>query len=161
MTKIQRLPAGRWEEYRALRLEALKKEAAAFGSSVEDEVALTEDDWKTRIENTLFAMSGESPVGMIAMVGNNRRKTKHVADIFGVYVKPRHRDKGIGTKLVQAAIREARSKGIVKVRLEVNPEQKAAIRLYRKAGFKVVGKARKDLKVGRRFYDLVYLEKFL
>lgn len=41
MIEIEKLDDGHWEEYRELRLEALKKEPMAFSSSYEEELELT------------------------------------------------------------------------------------------------------------------------
>ena len=47
------------------------------------------------------------------------------------------------------------------MQLSVNPEMRAAVALYRGAGFEVGGKAKRELKVGRRYYDMLLMEKFL
>ena len=162
MLEIRRLPAERWDDYRRLRLEALKSGPAAFASSVEEEETLSEGDWKRRIQNVFFAMSGDKPVGMIVCAVSGRLKTRHTADIFGAYVRGEYRGKGIGGALLRAALSEIRkNKEVVKVRLSVNPEQKAAVKLYKKAGFVVIGRAQKDLKIGRRYHDLLQMEKLL
>jgi len=60
--------------------------------------------------------------------------------------------------MLRRALRLIRSKkGIVKVKLSVNPEQRAAVRLYKNAGFVVTGKTKKELKVGREFCDMLFL----
>ena len=81
---VKKIDADRWMEYRDLRLESLKSDPAAFGSSYEEEKDMTEDEWKRRINNALFALSKDRLIGMIVVVFNDRIKTKHVADIFGV-----------------------------------------------------------------------------
>jgi ribosomal protein S18 acetylase RimI-like enzyme len=160
LLEIGRLPADRWEDYRDLRLEALGSEPRAFGSSPEDETSLTEGEWKRRIGSTLFALQAGKPIGMIVILFNDRPKTRHVANVFGFYVSRGHRGKGIGTKLLDGALRLAREDGrIVKVSLTVNPEQRAAVELYKRAGFVVVGRMRDELKVGRRFFDELMMEK--
>ena len=79
-----------------------------------------------------------------------------------MYVTASHRGKGIGSKLLEKALSEIRkNRSVLKIGLSVNPEKRPALELYKKAGFEVVGRARKDLKIGRRFYDLLYMEKFL
>lgn len=162
MLEIKRLRADRWEEYRDLRLEALRRDPTAFGSSPEAEENLTEEEWRKRIQNTLFALSDGRVVGMVAVVLNERPKTRHVADVFGVYVSPDHRGGGVGTRLLEEAMRLIRKNGgVVKVKLAVNPEQRAAVRLYEKMGFQVAGRLKKELKVGRRFYDELLMEKLL
>jgi ribosomal protein S18 acetylase RimI-like enzyme len=162
LIEIRKLPADRWKDYRNLRLESLRSDPSAFGSSFEEEAALTEDEWKGRIQNALFAVSDGTPIGMIVCVFNDRPKTRHVADIFGVYVRASHRGRGVGTRLLKhmlSLIRE--NKRVVKVRLAVNPEQRAAVKMYKKAGFVAAGRRRKELKVGRRFFDMLLMEKLL
>jgi len=159
---IRKLPRSRWKDYRNLRLEALKSDPSAFGSSFEEEVTLTEGEWKRRIKNILFAMSNDTPVGMIGYVFGDRLKTKHIAEILGVYVNSGHRGEGIGTKMLGRALQMIRkNKRAVKAALWVNPEQLAAVRLYKKFGFVVTGKSKKSIKVGRRFFDMLLMEKML
>ncbi len=163
MLKITKLPPSRWKEYRDLRLEALRGDPTAFGSSFEDEVNLAEDEWRRRIKNTLFAMSDDdAPIGMIVCLFNDRPKTRHIADIVGVYVSADHRGQGVGTRMLNHVLSLIRSeKRIVKVKLAVNPEQRAAVRLYEKAGFLVTGRTKKELKVGHKFFDMLFMEKHL
>lgn len=161
MIKVRRLPVDRWREYRDLRLEALRMEPAAFGSSSQEDEKLTEEQWRKRIQNVTFALSDDKPLGMISCVFSDRVKTGHVADIFGVYVSPDHRGRGVGTKLLKRVLSLARRKGIIKLKLAVNPEQLAAVRLYEKAGFVPVGRMKKELRIGRRFFDEIIMEKLL
>jgi ribosomal protein S18 acetylase RimI-like enzyme len=160
LIEIRKLPADRWKDYKDLRLEALRNDPSAFSSSSEEEAVLTDEEWRRRIQNALFAVSDGALVGMIVCVLNDRLKTKHVADIFGVYVRADRRGEGVGTRLLEHVLsRIRRNKRVVKVRLAVNPEQRTAVRLYEKAGFVVAGRAKKELKVGRRFYDMLFMEK--
>jgi ribosomal protein S18 acetylase RimI-like enzyme len=162
LVEIRRLSAERWRDYRALRLEALKSDSPAFGSSFEEEEMFTEDEWKRRIQNALFAMSSDAPVGMVVYAFNGRSKTRHIAEIFGVYVSADHRGEGVGTRMLEHALLQIRkNRRVVKIKLAVNPEQRAAVKLYKKAGFVVTGRAKKELKVGRRFFDMLYMEKLL
>ena len=143
-------------------MEALKSDPPAFGSAFEEETVFTEDEWKRRIQNTLFAMSDGAPIGMIACLFNDRPKTKRIADIVGFYVSASHRGQGVGTKMLERALSVIRSKKrIVKVKPAVNPEQRAAVRLYRRTGFVVTGRTKKELKVGPRFYEMLFMEKHL
>ena len=160
MLEIRKLPADRWRDYRDLRLEALKSDPPAFGSSPEEEEGIAEDEWRRRTQDTLFALWDDRPVGMIILAFNDRPKTKHIASIYGVYVCIDHRGDGVGTRLLEDALLLVRKKkGIVKVKLAVNPQQRAAVKLYERAGFVVAGRTRKELKVGRRFFDTLIMEK--
>ena len=71
-------------------------------------MTLTEGEWKRRIKNILFAMSNDTPVGMIGYVFGDRLKTKHIAEILGVYVNSGHRGEGIGTKMLGRALQMIR-----------------------------------------------------
>lgn len=165
MFVIKKLPKDRWPEFKALRLESLKQDPSAYGSSYEEEAEFADDVWKRRIGNALFALDEGKPIGMLSRILNERLKTKHYVEIVGAYVMPSYRGRGVGTKLLEEQLRLIRRKDsmkrIVKVKLMVNPEQKAAVRVYKKAGFQVVGRAKKELKVGSRFYDMLYMERFL
>lgn len=162
MIKIRKLLPNRWKEYRELRLESLRKDAIAFSSSYGEEKKLSESEWERRTKNTLFALSDDKPIGMIACVFNNKRKIRHIANVYGFYVKENYRYRGVGNKLIKSALSLIKkNKDIIKIGLTVNPKQKAAVRLYKKFGFKVVGKLRKDLLVNSKFYDELVMEKFI
>ena len=162
MIKVKKLPTSRWKNYRNLRLESLGKDSTAFSSSYEEEKKLSEVEWKRRTKNTLFALSDDKTIGMIVFIFNNKRKIKHISNIFGFYVKERYRNQGVGKKLIESALSHIKkNKNIIKIDLIVNPKQKAALSLYKKFGFKVVGILRKDLLVNGKFYDELVMEKFI
>ena len=160
MIRIAKLPQKRWGAFKNLRLEALKTDPAAFGSSFEEEAKFSDDVWRERLRNALFALSDGELVGMLSYVFSARAKTRHVVNIYGVYVTPRRRGLGIGEMLIKQALSEIRKNNhIVKVDLSVNAHLHPAVSLYEKAGFKRVGRARNELKVGERYYDMLLMEK--
>jgi ribosomal protein S18 acetylase RimI-like enzyme len=59
-----------------------------------------------------------------------------VAGIETINVDPAYRNKGIGRRLLTAAEKHLRKKGIRKIRLEVAITNQAALKLYDHAGFK-------------------------
>ena len=162
MVEVKKLSDDRWKDYRDLRLEALKSDPIAFGSSYEEEIAISKEEWKKRITNALFALSNDKPIGMIVYIVDIKLKTRHVANIFGVYVKKEHRGQGTGKKLIDSTISLIKKdKAIVKIKITVNPEQKAAVKLYKKCGFDLVGRHKKELKVDDKFYDELIMEKHI
>ena len=162
MIEVKTLNEDRWREYRDLRLESLKKEPLAYGSSYEETKDDTEDEWKDRIKNVLFALDQDKPVGMIVYVQETMSKSKHIANIYGVYVTEEYRGLGVGKKLMDAALtRIKENHDIIKIKLTVNPVQKAAVRLYQSYGFKIIGKLKKELCFEGRFYDELFMEKLL
>ena len=159
---ISKLDEDHWQDYQDLRLEALKNEPLAFSSSFEEEQLIPESAWRQNINNVLFAKLDNMPVGMIGFFCNNRCKTKHVCEIYGVYVRREYRGRGIGKLMLDAALAEIKNlKGIIKIKIGVNPTQKAAEHLYRKYGFKAVGRLTKEMCVNGAFYDELWMEKFV
>jgi ribosomal protein S18 acetylase RimI-like enzyme len=162
MTVVEKLGEDRWREYRDFRLEALKKEPLAFGSSYNEEKSLSEEEWRKRIKNVVFARSKDELIGMIVYVRNNKVKTGHITNIYGVYVVKEYRGQGVGKKLMDSVLEQIQKSGdVVKISLTVNPEQKAAVKLYQNYGFEVVGHLKKEIFVDGRFYDELIMEKLL
>jgi len=160
LTEIRKLVTSRWKDYRKLRLESLRRSPLAFGSSFGEEAALREREWKKRMKGAYFAMTGDVPLGMIVCSFNKDVKFRHIAEIFSFYVRPGCRGKGVGTALLDHALWVAKNNAlIIKVRLYVNSRQRAAIRMYEKVGFMVVGRLDREMKVGGRYYEMLVMEK--
>lgn len=60
-------------------------------------------------------------------------------EISTFYVQPRHRGKGIGKRLLHAALDHCRQQGVASVWLSTNAENMPAIAFYISQGFKEVG----------------------
>ena len=159
---IGALPESRWEECRDLRLEGLREEPLAFGSSYEEEQLLTEKDWRERIHNAIFALDDNIVVGMVVIMDHTHTKSKHVANIFGVYVRASHRGKGVGYQLIEQAIKKLKESGhIRKISLTVNTVQNSAVALYKKFGFEEAGILKKELFYEGKYYDELIMELLL
>ena len=159
---IDRLADSRWKEGRDLRLEALRLEPTAFSSTYDEEVNISKKEWIIRNRNAFYAFVEDKPVGMIVMILQKDPMTKHIANIFGVYVRKSHRGIGIGSLLLEQAIQHLSEKEqIVKIKLSVNSEQMEAVRLYEKHGFKKVGIQEKEFYFNDRFYDDLLMELFI
>ena len=65
--------------------------------------------------------------------------TRHGAEVASLAVRPRYRQRGVATALLNATIRKLRRSGAAAVWLMVRPRNEAAIRLYRKLGFVRIG----------------------
>ena len=159
MTEIRKLSPSRWEDYKRMRLESLKESPLAFGAAFEEEASFGAAKWKERMKNTYFAMAGEKPIGMIVCSFNKEVKFRHIAEIYSFYVRAGSRGKGVGRDLLGHALSLARKNPrITKVRLYVNSQQRAALRMYERAGFEVAGRLAGEMKVGGRFYTMLVME---
>lgn len=159
---IVKIPENKWQDYKDIRLEALKMDSIAFGSSFEEERNFNEDTWKQRSKPALLAYYDDKPVGLLVYIINTRIKTKHVANIYSVYVNKAFRGHGIGKKLVIEALESIKKNDeVIKVNLAVNPEQISAVKLYESFGFKQIGRLSKEIFENNIFYDQLLMELFL
>lgn len=65
-----------------------------------------------------------------------------LAEIETIAVATEVQGVGVGSRLLQTALQEARLAGATEVELEVRPSNQAAIRLYARAGFREAGRRR-------------------
>lgn len=160
----------KWQEYKNLRLNALQSDPIAFGSSYEEEKQIPDKHWQERLEAYLrkdlytmfFAQINGTLIGMMGVEFGKQIKTKHIANIFGVYVKEEYRSRDVGTKLLEATLKELATRPeIVKVKTDVNTQQPTAISMFKHYNFHIVGILDKELKIGSVYYNLFILEKML
>ena len=88
----------------------------------------------------------------------------HAFDHVGViatYVDLSHLRQGIASRLFEATLKAAESKGYEKLFTYIRADNPAALSTYRKQGFEVVGTARKQAKFEDRYVDEIVVEKFL
>ncbi|HAM34847.1 MAG TPA: ribosomal-protein-alanine N-acetyltransferase [Elusimicrobia bacterium] len=62
------------------------------------------------------------------------------AQVVDLAVRPRDQGRGVGRALIQRLATEAREGGFSRITLEVSAANDPALRLYRRAGFEVVGR---------------------
>jgi RimJ/RimL family protein N-acetyltransferase len=161
--EIRVLTADDAEEYRTLRLRALREEPEAFGSSWEEENARPLEQTMARLQGDgMTAFGGFDDAGRLAGMVRLRRqdgvKAEHKADILGMYVAPEVRGRGLGRMLLGAAIAQARAtSGIEQLMLAVNTNNTPARNLYLAMGFEPFGREPRALKIGDRYFDEDYM----
>lgn len=162
---VKELPPEKWEEYKRIRLEALKNEPLAFGSSYEEEKDREPKVWKERMErdtSPLFALVNGQVVGVAVYAFEKGIKLDHIAHIYSVYVKKEFRGKGIASKLLNSVLRKIfANKKIKKIVLNVTEIQKPARELYKQLGFREVGVLKKEICVDKKYYNSVVMEKMV
>ncbi len=168
--KLMSLPAKEWEKFKEIRLEALKTNPTAFSSTYDDLLRYPDEKWQKQLEQAekkngsffIFAFDGDKIIGMNGAYWQSKPTLKHVVEIFGVFVKPEYRARGIGKKLMEAVIDEIKKNPqFTKIKLGVNAENQAAFKLYLSCGLKIVGRLEKELKFGDKYYDELLMEKII
>lgn len=160
--QIIKLPPERWNEYKALRLRALKDDPQSFGSSYAKETDYSDEKWQEKTnDNVFFATDGDSLVGMLGIWQSDEDKENKTANVFGVYVVPEFRGKGISKLLMQSLVEELKTNpNISKLKLTVNKNQLSAVKLYEVFGFKTM-KEEKALLGDGNYYDEYLMERDL
>jgi GNAT superfamily N-acetyltransferase len=82
------------------------------------------------------AREGSEVVGMASLLYTISTAEGGKAALFeDLIVDPKHRRKGIGSKLVNYVIQQARAEGILRITLLTDLQNDTALGLYRKLGF--------------------------
>ena len=132
------------ETYAALRRESLLDSPLAFTSSPEDDTASSAAGVREILargaESVVLGAFVEGLVGAVGMYRDRHLKRSHKMHVWGMYVTPAQRGRGIALALLEGAIRHARSvPGISCIDLSVNSTAPGAQRVYERAGFRMWG----------------------
>ena len=138
---VRRLSADDAAAYRAIRLEGLKDAPDAFGASLAEDAALSDEDWRTRLtRNFAYGVFAGGELGGIAgFYVESGAKTRHRGHLVGVYTRPAFRGTGASRQLLAEVIGEA-GKHVQFLYLQVTQKNLPAVRLYERMGFVVYGK---------------------
>jgi ribosomal protein S18 acetylase RimI-like enzyme len=146
------------DDWWRLRLEALENDPFAFGMAVEEHAATSVETIAERFREprnfTLGAFEGGELIGMMTFVRDRSVKSGHKGNIYGVYVAPAHRGRGVGRALLDTLLEKAKKDSTLEqILLAVATVQTAARQLYRSRGFQSFGIEPNALKVGGTYID--------
>ncbi|MCX7965892.1 MAG: ribosomal protein S18-alanine N-acetyltransferase [Syntrophorhabdaceae bacterium] len=118
---------------------------------LDDIIAIEKKSFPTPWTKTMFLESLSSEIYKNLVIEENAEIIGYImlyyvmdeAHITNFAIKPSFRRKGYGAKLLSYVIDYFKEKGVVEFFLEVRESNKAAINLYRKFGFEIVGKRRR------------------
>ncbi|WP_347354721.1 GNAT family N-acetyltransferase [Intrasporangium sp.] len=135
--RLHRVEPGDWESQRDIRLEMLRAAPDAFWYTYADEADFREADWRERIEGAWLVQARDERgvVGSAGLGTHWEPERAGTATLFGMYVAPRGRGRGIGEALVRAVLEEGHRRGRHHVVLEVASSNTHAIALYERCGF--------------------------
>lgn len=126
-----------------IRREALEREPFAFGSSPGEGFAQSLEQVHSVLsvaQSAVFGAFSPQLVGIVGIRRQTRKKERHKAEIWGMYLRKEHRGGGIGRGLMEAAIAFAREQdGVRLLHLAVTDKAQTAAALYEKLGFVMWG----------------------
>jgi ribosomal protein S18 acetylase RimI-like enzyme len=137
---IRRLTASDVDVLRKVRLDALRTDPDAFGSTLEREEGRPDEDWVRWVtsRSAMFvAEDAGEPVGLAGGIVDDEQPDRAV--LVSVWVAPASRNQGIGRALVAAVVDWATASGKQRVDLLVIEGNAAAIALYERCGFALTG----------------------
>lgn len=125
---------------KAIRMEALRLEPAAFASSLEDWASLSDEEWAARLQLPIFvAFKAGEPVGIMGLLPQQASKMKHRSTLIMVYLRSSARGQGLAEGLLAAVTEFAVQNGISQIELNVSSKNGRAIRFYERSGFRMIG----------------------
>lgn len=165
------LTANDVDAYVAIRREMLEDAPWAFSASPGHDRAGDPEAVRAALgqpENAILAVFSdrESPTSggearILATAGvrrEDRPKHRHIATIWGVYVTPAARGRGLGRDVVAAAVETASGwPGVTCVKLSASENSPGAIRVYESLGFVAWGLEPDALRVNGRSYGEVHM----
>ncbi|WPN99407.1 GNAT family N-acetyltransferase [Pseudomonas sp. MUP55] len=159
---LRPLTAGDAQAYRALMLEAYGAYPQAFTSSVAERAALALSWWQKRLDHPLDCVlggfDGERLAGIVGLAYEPREKARHKVTLFGMYVTQAYQHRGLGRRLVEAALEEARRQPQLKlIQLTVTAGNDAALTLYQRCGFVQYGLEPLAVRVGVEYFDKIHM----
>ena len=115
---IRPFKSDEWQDFKAIRIEALTKHPEVFGSNVQDAMAEDDQYWKDRIASTINKFPSISFVllnydgdiiGMTGIVTASEDPSGKTAKLCASYIRDGHKGKGLSTLFYTARIAWARA----------------------------------------------------
>jgi ribosomal protein S18 acetylase RimI-like enzyme len=141
-----------------LRLEMLEGEPHAFSEDPAAHRTTTPEQAAARLrasdgEFVLGAFAGGKLVGTAGLYRGRGEKGRHKGHVWGVYVAPEARGRGLGRALMSELLRRVRKSHVEQLTLSVATTQAAARQLYTSLGFESYGCELRALKAAGTYVD--------
>jgi ribosomal protein S18 acetylase RimI-like enzyme len=143
--RVRRTIPAEWQRVRDLRLRSLEDAPEAFGSTLEEEQAFGQPEWVAWIQgwegatNALYVAEVEDDGAWVGMAVGSRTGEEGRAHLYGMWVDPAWRTRGVGARLVHEVLGWAGSWGARSMVLGVTETNDGAARFYERLGFADTG----------------------
>ena len=110
---VRKLEESDWRIFSEIRLRALRTDPKVFGSTYKREASFTEAKWRSRLsdpDSGIFAVfDRDKPVGITGISIHRDDPSRKTALLWGSWLRPDARGKGISKLLYEARIDWARN----------------------------------------------------
>ncbi len=144
---VRLLDEDSWSVYRDIRLRALEESPEAFVASAAEERELDEEFWRERMRRSrrLLAEHDSAVVG-VASMGSRRAEDESTGELFGLWVSPDLRGRGVARALLEAAAQQARADGLRQLVYWVGTDNGRAVAFASSFGFRPTD-SRRDIRL--------------
>lgn len=143
---VRHLTEDDWQDFRAVRLAALRESPEAFVATLDEEAAFDESMWRSRMRRSmrLVASRDGDHVGVVSIGQANHNgegsefgsSVEAVGELFGLWVMPALRGMGVASKLVEAGAEAARGSGSTHLSYWVGTDNGRAVAFASGIGFR-------------------------
>jgi GNAT superfamily N-acetyltransferase len=132
-----------WQQFRDIRLMALRDSPEAFVATAAQEAQLKEKAWRDRMRRArrLVADLNGTPVGVVSL-GQGDPEHSCTGELFGLWVAPEGRGTGVAWKLVEAGAAQALADGHKNLGYWVGTNNGPAVAFASSFGFRPTGNRR-------------------
>ena len=135
---VRQATADDWQAYRSLRLDALRHDPDAFGSTLEREQAMTREDWLARLaDDTGPSMIAGLDGAWVGLGGGWLYEPGRLM-VVAMWTRPEARGHGVGAAVLAAVVEWAHERGL-RPDLWVADDNPRARALYERFGFRADG----------------------
>lgn len=160
---IRQLTANDAEDFAALRRVVTADNPIPMGLSLEEECARPIEGFRAQLSypepNAAFgAFQDDALVGAAAVAWPSKfASSRHKVNLWGVFVTPAARGRGLGRTLVLKAVQHAFHNGARRVNLLVYVPNEPALRLYQSLGFRHCGTEPEAIFLSGSYYDGLHM----
>lgn len=160
--EIKILSVDELDDFRTIRLSALKQSPKMFGSTYAVEIEKPLSFFENCLSNsTVFGAYHQNKiVGIATLTQEIGAKFSHKAHLSSVFIEPAFQQKGIASVLLRTVIQYSQQH-VEQILLTVANDNKPALILYEKLGFQSYGVELKALKDKDGYIDEILMKLFV
>jgi ribosomal protein S18 acetylase RimI-like enzyme len=160
---LRNIEPAQQDQYRRLRLEAVRAVPNAYSSGYETEAGAKARKYREGLAGSadnylLGAWDDDTLAGVVGFVREVDPPRNHIGLVWGLYVRPSYRGRGVGRRLLEAVRDRARAlPGMHHLVVTVVSDNQRAADFYRSVGFAPWGTEPAALRVDDVYHDETHL----